>query len=82
MPVASVQKQEVTADILKFVTELQQSGALKKWGAALADLPDRRTTMLGEFPCAHAPMRRTAMGHAGDNIMSFAAFPPCKLTLS
>lgn len=47
-PCASVQKQEVTADVLTTVERLADAGALKKWGVALPDLPERRSVLLGE----------------------------------
>ncbi len=34
--------------MLKTVQALSEKGALKKWGKALEDLPDRRSVMLGE----------------------------------
>lgn len=46
---AGVQKQEVSGDVLATVEKLANAGALKKWGAALSDLPERRSVMLGEL---------------------------------
>lgn len=45
---ATLQKQEVTGDVLTTVQRLADAGALKKWGAALGDLPERRSVFLGE----------------------------------
>lgn len=42
-------KQEVSADVLTTVQQLADAGALKKWGASLADLPERRNCMMGEL---------------------------------
>ncbi|KAL4452273.1 hypothetical protein ABPG75_007935 [Micractinium tetrahymenae] len=42
-------KQEVTADVLTTVQRLADAGALKKWGVALPDLPERRSVLLGEL---------------------------------
>jgi hypothetical protein len=48
-PALPTQKQEVTGDVLATVRKLADAGALTKWGAALADFPQRRSTMLGEL---------------------------------
>ncbi|PSC72294.1 hypothetical protein C2E20_4561 [Micractinium conductrix] len=42
-------KQEVSADVLKAVSALADAGELKKWGAALADMQERRSLMMGEL---------------------------------
>ena len=39
----------MTGDVLATVQKLADAGALTKWGAALADSPQRRSTMLGEL---------------------------------
>ena len=44
-----LQKQEVSQDVLQAFQALAQQGAVKKWGAALAELPDRRSVMLGAW---------------------------------
>lgn len=44
-----LQKQEVTGDVLANVQKLAEAGALNKWGAALTDTPQRRSTNLGEL---------------------------------
>jgi hypothetical protein len=46
---SQAQKQEESKAVLESVQALAAAGALKKWGAALEDLPQRSSVMVGEL---------------------------------
>ena len=58
----SLQKPELSAEVLTQVQKLQAAGAVNKWGKALEDLPERRSTMLGELRMVGIKVRVSRLG--------------------
>jgi hypothetical protein len=40
-------RQELSAEILQYLQQLESAGALKKWGSASAEVPERRSISMG-----------------------------------